>query len=52
MLLYQTSYNKVTPPSFIDLGYASLVSIYSELSYEGKSPAVIDSDMLRKDPEV
>ncbi|KAL8061838.1 hypothetical protein ABFX02_02G109600 [Erythranthe guttata] len=46
-----TSYDKVVPPSFIDLGYASMVSIYSELCQEGKPPPVIDSDFLRQDPE-
>lgn len=52
LLLCQTSYDKVVPPSFVDLGYASMVSIYSELRDQGKSPPVIDSDMLREDPEV
>ncbi|KAL7120347.1 hypothetical protein ACP275_02G117400 [Erythranthe tilingii] len=46
-----TSYDKVVPPSFVDLGYASMVSIYSELCQEGKPPPVIDSDFLRQDPE-
>ncbi|KAI3445167.1 hypothetical protein Pfo_001832 [Paulownia fortunei] len=45
------SYDKVLPPLFIDLGYATLVSIYGELCDEGKSPPVIDSDLLREDPE-
>lgn len=51
-LLSQTSYDKVTPPSLTDLGYDSLVSIYSDLHHQGKSPSVIDSDILREDPEV
>ncbi|KAG8391093.1 hypothetical protein BUALT_Bualt01G0152000 [Buddleja alternifolia] len=46
-----TSYDKVIPPLFVDLGYASLVSIYSDLCDEGKSPPIIDSDLLREDPE-
>ncbi|KAK4483570.1 hypothetical protein RD792_010769 [Penstemon davidsonii] len=46
-----TSYDKVIPPLFMDLGYESLVSIYGELCDLGKSPPVIDSDLLREDPE-
>ncbi|KAK6163093.1 hypothetical protein DH2020_002934 [Rehmannia glutinosa] len=46
-----TSYDKVLPPLFVDLGYDKLVSIYSELCDEGKPPPVIDSDLLREDPE-
>ncbi|KAL8546918.1 hypothetical protein ACS0TY_006581 [Phlomoides rotata] len=46
-----TSFDKVAPPSFVDLGYASLVNIYSELRDEGKPPPVIDSDLLQEDPE-
>ncbi|KAH6772425.1 D-aminoacid aminotransferase-like PLP-dependent enzymes superfamily protein [Perilla frutescens var. frutescens] len=46
-----TSYDKVVPPSFVELGYASLFSIYSELRDQGKSLPVIDSDLLREDPE-
>ncbi|XP_073270318.1 branched-chain-amino-acid aminotransferase-like protein 1 isoform X1 [Primulina huaijiensis] len=47
-----TSYDKVTPPSHIALGYEIMVSIYSELCNQGKSPSIIDSDLLREDPEV
>ncbi|KAL0387732.1 UNVERIFIED_CONTAM: Branched-chain-amino-acid aminotransferase-like protein 1, partial [Sesamum radiatum] len=47
-----TSYNKVIPPSLTDLGYCSMVSIYSDLCGEGKPPPVIDSDLLREDPEL
>ncbi|XP_042027028.1 branched-chain-amino-acid aminotransferase-like protein 1 [Salvia splendens] len=46
-----TSYNKVSPPSFSMLGYYNLVSIYHELCDQGKTPPVIDSDLLREDPE-
>ncbi|XP_057769207.1 branched-chain-amino-acid aminotransferase-like protein 1 isoform X1 [Salvia miltiorrhiza] len=46
-----TSYSKVSPPSFAVLGYDSLVSIYNELHDQGKLPPVIDSDLLREDPE-
>ncbi|PIN14070.1 D-amino-acid transaminase [Handroanthus impetiginosus] len=46
-----TSYDKVLPPLFVDLGYDCLVYIYNELSDEGKPPPVIDSDQLRQDPE-
>ncbi|KAL1536236.1 branched-chain-amino-acid aminotransferase-like protein 1 [Salvia divinorum] len=46
-----TSYSKVSPPSFTVLGYGSLVSIYNELCDHGKPPPVIDSDLLREDPE-
>ncbi|KAG6394817.1 hypothetical protein SASPL_145407 [Salvia splendens] len=46
-----TSYDKVSPPSFGVLGYCSLVSIYNELCDQGKTPPVIDSDLLREDPE-
>ncbi|XP_073141850.1 branched-chain-amino-acid aminotransferase-like protein 1 [Henckelia pumila] len=46
-----TSYDKVIPPSLIDLGYAIMVSICSELCDRGESPFIIDSDLLREDPE-
>ncbi|KAL2230554.1 UNVERIFIED_CONTAM: Branched-chain-amino-acid aminotransferase-like protein 2 [Sesamum indicum] len=46
-----TSYNKVIPPSLTDLGYCSMVSIYSDLCGGGKPPPVIDSDLLQEDPE-
>lgn len=46
-----TSYDKVIPPSLIDLGYDVMVSIYSELCDRGESPIIIDSDLLREDPK-
>ncbi|KAK6121496.1 hypothetical protein DH2020_044756 [Rehmannia glutinosa] len=46
-----TSYDKVVPPSLTDLGYNSMVSIYSDLCARGLNPPVVDSDLLRKDPE-
>ncbi|KAK6143287.1 hypothetical protein DH2020_023635 [Rehmannia glutinosa] len=46
-----TSYDKVVPPSLADLGYNSMVSIYSDLCARGLNPPVVDSDLLRKDPE-
>lgn len=45
------SYDKVVRPSFMGLAYDNLASIYSELSYQGKPPPVIDSDLLRENPE-
>ncbi|WOK95973.1 branched-chain-amino-acid aminotransferase-like protein 1 [Canna indica] len=46
------SFNKVVPPSFLELGLGDLVSIYSELCELGVSPPVIDADDLQNDPEV
>ncbi|MCH84577.1 branched-chain-amino-acid aminotransferase-like protein 1-like [Trifolium medium] len=46
------SFDKVVPPSLIELGLAELVSIHSELSEIGKPPPVIDAAELQKDPEV
>ncbi|KAI3448761.1 hypothetical protein Pfo_005426 [Paulownia fortunei] len=46
-----TSYDKIIPPSLTDLGYNSMVSIYSDLCGQGKTPPVVDSDLLREDPE-
>ncbi|XP_065854646.1 branched-chain-amino-acid aminotransferase-like protein 1 [Euphorbia lathyris] len=45
------SFEKVVPPSFLELGFAELVSIYSDLSKLGKPPAVIDSADLEQDAE-
>ncbi|XP_057963387.1 branched-chain-amino-acid aminotransferase-like protein 1 isoform X2 [Malania oleifera] len=45
------SFNKVVPPSFLELGVAELVSIYSELCELGMPPPVIDAAELQKDPE-
>lgn len=48
----QESYDKIIPPSFIDLGYHNLVVIYSDLSGHGNTPHVIDTESLHEDPEV
>ncbi|GLT38323.1 hypothetical protein SLA2020_125790 [Shorea laevis] len=45
------SFDKVAPPSLLELGLAELVSIYSELSELGKAPPVIDTEDLEQDPE-
>ncbi|KAG9153308.1 hypothetical protein Leryth_018023, partial [Lithospermum erythrorhizon] len=45
------SFNKVVPPSFSELGLASLVSIYNELCELGNAPPIIDAAELRQDPE-
>lgn len=45
------SFDKVVPPSFLELGLSSLVSIYSELCEAGNPPAIIDSAALQEDPE-
>ncbi|KAF7084190.1 hypothetical protein CFC21_087868 [Triticum aestivum] len=45
------SFDKVVPPSFLELGVAELVAIYSELCELGSPPPVIDADDLRRDPE-
>ncbi|EPS72846.1 branched-chain-amino-acid aminotransferase-like protein 2, partial [Genlisea aurea] len=46
-----SSYEKIVPPSITDLAYNNLICIYSQLSLEGTPPPVIDSDLLREDPE-
>jgi branched-chain amino acid aminotransferase group I len=45
------SFDKVVPPSFLELGLAELVSIYNELCDLGKPPPVIDVAELQEDPE-
>ncbi|CAN6289394.1 unnamed protein product [Urochloa humidicola] len=45
------SFDKVVPPSFMELGIGELVSIYSELCGLGKPPPVIDADDLQREPE-
>ncbi|KAK3151668.1 hypothetical protein QOZ80_3AG0248980 [Eleusine coracana subsp. coracana] len=45
------SYDKVVPPTFMELGIGELVSIYSELCQFGSPPPVIDADDLQRDPE-
>ncbi|XP_039136592.1 branched-chain-amino-acid aminotransferase-like protein 2 [Dioscorea cayenensis subsp. rotundata] len=46
-----TSLNKVMPPSFLELGWAELVSIYCEQCELGNPPPVIDAEDLRQNPE-
>lgn len=48
----QPSFNKVVPSSFLELGYADLVAIYSELCELGKPPLIIDAADLQENPEV
>ncbi|CAN6452789.1 unnamed protein product [Victoria cruziana] len=45
------SFNKVVPSSFLELGYADLVAIYSELCELGKPPLIIDAADLQENPE-
>ncbi|KAM0850532.1 hypothetical protein ACQ4PT_053016 [Festuca glaucescens] len=51
LLSKMPSFNKVVPPSFMELGVAELVAIYSELRELGCPPPVIDADDLQRDPE-
>ncbi|KAI4301831.1 hypothetical protein L6164_035071 [Bauhinia variegata] len=46
-----TSFDKVVPPSFFELGFSLLVCIYNELCEMGKPPPVIDAAELQEDPE-
>ncbi|KAL0746647.1 hypothetical protein Bca101_028649 [Brassica carinata] len=46
------SFGKVIPLSFLDVGLADLVSIYSDLCQMGTPPPVIDADDLQRNPEV
>ncbi|KAJ8440114.1 hypothetical protein Cgig2_003439 [Carnegiea gigantea] len=45
------SFDKVVPPTFHEIGLATLVTIYSELCDLGNPPAVIDASELQRDPE-
>ncbi|KAF3504535.1 hypothetical protein F2Q69_00039772 [Brassica cretica] len=45
------SFDKVIPLSFLDMGLADLVSIYSDLCQMGTPPPVIDADDLQRNPE-
>ncbi|KAL0642796.1 hypothetical protein Bca4012_041086 [Brassica carinata] len=45
------SFDKVIPLSFLDVGLADLVSIYSDLCQMGTPPLVIDADDLQRNPE-
>ncbi|PON85496.1 Aminotransferase class IV [Trema orientale] len=46
------SFDKVVPPSFLELGFGNLITIYSELSALGRPPPVIDAAELQENPEV
>ncbi|CAA6663569.1 unnamed protein product [Spirodela intermedia] len=50
-LSFGPSFDKVIPPSFLELGFGSLVSIYCELCELGNPPPIIDADDLQGDPE-
>jgi len=52
LCVFQSSFDKVVPPSFFELGLLELVQIYNELSEIGNPPPVIDAEELLKDPEV
>ncbi|KAF3454423.1 hypothetical protein FNV43_RR04870 [Rhamnella rubrinervis] len=45
------SFEKIIPPSFQELGFANLMSIYNELSELGGPPPIIDAAQLQEDPE-
>ncbi|XVE62962.1 hypothetical protein DITRI_Ditri06bG0161400 [Diplodiscus trichospermus] len=45
------SFDKVVPPSFLELGLGELVSIYSELCAMGNPPPVIDAADLQQNPK-
>ncbi|XVF31291.1 hypothetical protein REPUB_Repub16aG0133300 [Reevesia pubescens] len=45
------SFDKVVPPSFLELGLGELVSIYSELCSLGRPPPVVDAADLQQNPE-
>lgn len=51
-LFILSSFGKVMRPTFFELGYADLVTIYSELCQHGKPPPVIDAEDLQQQPEV
>lgn len=51
-MCFQPSFDKVVPPTFLELGLADLVSIYNELRELGRAPTVIDAADLKRDPEV
>ncbi|KAJ4719299.1 Branched-chain-amino-acid aminotransferase-like protein [Melia azedarach] len=46
-----SEFDEVAPPSFKELGFADLVTIYSELSELGKDPIIVDEADLQQDPE-
>lgn len=50
--MFQPSFDKVVPPSFLELGFADLVSVYNDLHELGSAPPIIDAADLQQDPEV
>ncbi|KAJ1697658.1 hypothetical protein LUZ63_006170 [Rhynchospora breviuscula] len=46
-----SSFHKVSPASFLELGYPGLLAIYTELSELGAAPPVINAEELQNDPE-
>ncbi|KAL2942226.1 Branched-chain-amino-acid aminotransferase-like protein 2 [Bienertia sinuspersici] len=45
------SFGKVVPPTFLEVGLATLVTIYSELCDLGNPPAIVDAGELQQNPE-
>ncbi|XP_074292767.1 branched-chain-amino-acid aminotransferase-like protein 1 [Silene latifolia] len=45
------SFNEVAPPTFLEVGLATLVTIYSELHDLGNPPAIVDAGELQRDPQ-
>nr|XP_028957298.1 branched-chain-amino-acid aminotransferase-like protein 2 isoform X2 [Malus domestica] len=45
------SFDKVVPPSLVELSLAEMVAIYSELSQLGRPPPVVDAAELQRNPE-
>lgn len=45
------SYNKIMPPSFLQIGLGNLASLYCELAEFGNPPPVIDASDIQRDPE-
>ncbi|KAH9603983.1 hypothetical protein KSS87_023586 [Heliosperma pusillum] len=45
------SFNEVAPPTFLEVGLALLVTMYSELHDLGNPPAIVDAGELQRDPE-
>ncbi|KAJ4755307.1 D-alanine aminotransferase [Rhynchospora pubera] len=46
-----SSFHKVSPASFLELGYPGLLAIYTELSELVAAPPVINAEDLQNDPE-
>ncbi|KAF3326154.1 branched-chain-amino-acid aminotransferase-like protein 2 isoform X2 [Carex littledalei] len=45
------SFQKVSPASFLELGFPGLLAIYTQLSEYGAAPPVINAEDLQNDPE-